>query len=543
MRSSYNSYKYDESSENTMRIIKKLGRFPFFGVLMGFLPILILWNANVSQMETHDIVPALLMTLGFVAFFTILAFIFIRNTVKAGLVLAAFFLFFFTFGHVYSLIEGKSLLGIQIGFLKMLVVYALLFLILTVLILINKHISSSVSIILNLILLFFCVANLASIGIFNLQKRKALAVVPQARPIITSTDSTNVEELPDIYYIVLDAYSRQDILQSQMGYDNSAFINALRQRGFYVADCANSNYDGTVASMAATLNYEYLDTDGSESNNLSLSTQLINNKIRADLKAYGYVFVTTKGFSSENDIPNSDIYLNYLDDASMQVKISQSRFSRLYFETTLIRAVIELYEQNPVRYLTIPKLNIPKLLVQADMEDKILGYATYWFNQTNYAFDSVKEFPLQEGNFFVYAHVNLPHGPYVYDADGNFRYVDNPDDNIPYYNDAVTYANKRTLDLVDSIITNSSTQPIIILQGDHGAHVITSGFDKNKILSAFYLPSEAQALLYPTITPVNTFRVILREVFDQDIDLLPDQVYGKETNNYEYRPSSCEMNP
>jgi len=271
--------------------------------------------------------------------------------------------------------------------------------------------------------------------------------------------------LPDIYYIVLDAYSRQDILQSQMGYDNSAFINALRQRGFYVADCANSNYDGTVASMAATLNYEYLDTDGSESNNLSLSTQLINNKIRADLKAYGYVFVTTKGFSSENDIPNSDIYLNYLDDASMQVKISQSRFSRLYFETTLIRAVIELYEQNPVRYLTIPKLNIPKLLVQADMEDKILGYATYWFNQTNYAFDSVKEFPLKEGNFFVYAHVNLPHGPYVYDADGNFRYVDNPDDNIPYYNDAVTYANKRTLDLVDSIITNSSTQPIIYFTG------------------------------------------------------------------------------
>src|SRR5690606_37053064 len=37
---------------------------------------------------------------------------------------------------------------------------------------------------------------------------------------------------PDIYYIILDAYGRQDSLQT-LGYDNSTFIGELEDLGFY----------------------------------------------------------------------------------------------------------------------------------------------------------------------------------------------------------------------------------------------------------------------------------------------------------------------
>ena len=45
---------------------------------------------------------------------------------------------------------------------------------------------------------------------------------------------------------------------------------------------------------------------------------------------------------------------------------------------------------------------------------------------------------------------------------------------------------------------------------------------------------------YETITPVNTFRIILRDYFKKDIDLLPDILYSKITNDLEAIPSTCE---
>ena len=38
------------------------------------------------------------------------------------------------------------------------------------------------------------------------------------------------------YYIVLDAYTRGDILEEVFSFDNSAFLSGLRARGFTVAD-------------------------------------------------------------------------------------------------------------------------------------------------------------------------------------------------------------------------------------------------------------------------------------------------------------------
>ena len=302
-----------------MKKIKKIFRFPFFGILIGFLPLLMLWSRNVSQMRTRDAWFSLLVTLGFTVIFSTLFLLIYRNKFNANLALTVFFLLFFSYGHVYNAIKGKSLFGQEIGFIKLLVFYALILIVTLAVIPRIKKVSRSTTMILNGLTILLCLFNIGSILIYNLQARTIKTDAPELSASSEANVATADEDQPDVYYLVLDAYSRQDVLKNLMNYDNSDFINGLRQRGFYVVDCAHSNYDGTVASMASSLNYEYLNEEDLTGNNLPLVDMLINNKIRSDLKAFGYQFVTTRGFSSENDIPNSDIYLEYLSDAKAQI--------------------------------------------------------------------------------------------------------------------------------------------------------------------------------------------------------------------------------
>jgi len=53
--------------------------------------------------------------------------------------------------------------------------------------------------------------------------------------------------------------------------------------------------------------------------------------------------------------------------------------------------------------------------------------------------------------------------------------------------------------------------------------------EKLAILNAYHLPgvSPEAAGLYPAITPVNSFRVVLNVLFGADLPLLPDRYYAQ----------------
>jgi hypothetical protein len=46
-----------------------------------------------------------------------------------------------------------------------------------------------------------------------------------------------------------------------------------------------------------------------------------------------------------------------------------------------------------------------------------------------------------------------------------------------------------------------------------------------KILNAYYLPNGGEKYLYDSISPVNTFRVIINAYFGEHLELLPDRSY------------------
>ena len=78
--------------------------------------------------------------------------------------------------------------------------------------------------------------------------------------------------------------------------------------------------------------------------------------------------------------------------------------------------------------------------------------------------------------------------------------------------------------MVDQILQASETPPVIILQGDHGPWVGSIPI-RMQILNAYYLPGDATRRLYPTISPVNSFRVALNEIFGLGLPLLEDVSY------------------
>jgi hypothetical protein len=131
----------------------------------------------------------------------------------------------------------------------------------------------------------------------------------------------------------------------------------------------------------------------------------------------------------------------------------------------------------------------------------------------------------------VFAHILCPHRPFVFRAPGLPA-------SIGSYGGQVLFLDKLLLDVVRRILARSSRPPVILIQADHGLREPVVWGDsapsqlsaRHAILYAAYLPpSERQAQpylqLYDSISPVNTFRVVLSTYFDTTMALLPDRSY------------------
>ena len=79
---------------------------------------------------------------------------------------------------------------------------------------------------------------------------------------------------------------RADNLKVVYGFDNTAFIKDLSQRGFYVANCSQSNYAYTELSLASSLNANYLDVLGA-SHDAQADSLIQDSSVRLFLKTVG----------------------------------------------------------------------------------------------------------------------------------------------------------------------------------------------------------------------------------------------------------------
>ena len=146
---------------------------------------------------------------------------------------------------------------------------------------------------------------------------------------------------------------------------------------------------------------------------------------------------------------------------------------------------------------------------------------------------------------FVFAHIMAVHPPFVFGPNGEIASrsgshveLDAGDAadrqrEIEGYRGQLQYINRRVLEMVSGIRQNSPVDPVIILQGDHGSGIYmdwqsaerTCFAERMAILNAYYLPGAAGENLYESISPVNTFRVVLNTCFGSRLPLLEDRSY------------------
>ncbi len=506
-------------------------------ILFASYPVVALLANNVGEVPiSQGLIPWLISLLGAIVLFLLLRLI-SRSWAKASLLCAMILVAFFSYGHVYSYIKDWQISGVILGRHRYLLpMFTILLTIGTIWILkTSRRLESAISAftIVGAISILFPII---TIGNYIL---KDVTSKPQEDLGDLAFENMQVEngELPDIYYIILDGYGREDVLLDLYGYDNEPFIDYLQSRGFYVADESSSNYVQTILSLPSSLNMGYL-----QNLNLNLlpnsryigglSDRLQHSVVRATLEEIGYTTVAFQTGSWPINIKDADIFYEpiMLDVTSTDEGISWSTFDILLTETTAIRALNDLS------------------IVVASAQGRDLRYRSYQAQRdrilsTLYRLERMADI---EGPKFVYAHIVCPHPPFVFGRDGeelphSFPYtikdgdhfLGSREDYIEHYIDQLVFLNDRLVTILDRILAESDPQPIMILQGDHGpgAYLVwdspdeTIMWERFSILNAYYVPEDVRENLYPTISPVNSFRLIFSQVFGLEYDLLPDEHY------------------
>jgi len=241
------------------KLSKPKNRISAFPFLFALYPGLALTAHNLSEMDLSDSYRSVVISLLFTGLLLIALNFRLRNWVRSALVTTLLMLLFFSYGHVYDLLRETTLFSFPLFRHRVLaVLWAGLFV--SGYWYLSHKIQHSNNLVPTLTIVALAALAVPAWNIVAYQSRAAefeevqsTGQEPASRPLSGDDDL----DLPDIYYIILDGYSRDDYLLEYFDYDNSPFLTWLTEQGFYVAQCSQSNYAQTRLSLASSLNMDY----------------------------------------------------------------------------------------------------------------------------------------------------------------------------------------------------------------------------------------------------------------------------------------------
>jgi hypothetical protein len=192
---------------------------------------------------------------------------------------------------------------------------------------------------------------------------------------------------------------------------------------------------------------------------------------------------------------NADLYFNYFKTGAGRWV---SEFQEVLWSTTMLR---------PFYYHLVGT-----------------QYESAYRRQTLYTLEHLKRIPEMKGPKFVVAHICCPHTPFVFGPGGEdipFQDWWNVSDK-QFYRGQYIFISTEIEKVIDALLKKSEIPPIIILQSDHGTRsgYPVGDYEWQKILNAMYLPGMDYGELSDSISPVNTFRLVLNHYFGTDYPLL-----------------------
>ena len=489
--------------------------------LFAIFPILFLYSHNIEETSFGVILRPFVLILVGTALILFVSNLIFRNWEKSSLFTTLLVLVFFSHGHIHNLIgtlkyqvwkfefgTDDTLLGIWA-----IAIAGSFFLLIR-----RKQNLAKFTGLLNLVSLILVFYPLITAIPYEIER--SFTSLNKSQEGVDQQTELGIGYKPDIYYLIFDRYAGNQVLKDFYGYDNSYFTDYLAEKGFYIAEESLANYPRTLLSLGSSLNFKYLEPGE------KVTEQVKEHELGKLLKTQGYRYLHIGSWAGATTTsPIADINFKV-----GEVYLDLDEFSLKLFESTVLAPIVR-------------KVFPGTALFDFGVQHK---------NRSLYQIARLKEIPrTQPGPKFVFAHILLPHDPYVFDSGCGDR--EPTEDMIADFLEQLECTNELITEVVENILADSTQPPIIVIQGDEGSlDWITlepmrypfkedqgykdadprSMLERASILNAYYLPGEDYAGFYPSISPVNSFRLIFNLVFETGYELLPDRSYiFQETGN------------
>jgi hypothetical protein len=489
-------------------------RLPFHPPLWASWPVLVLWGANWRLVSSDEVLPTLLA----VVLFSLIAWalfalvgVGMRGSAIASTILAVA-------AQFAGLLPGPSLTPAT----ALLVLAALLAWW-------PRRLESESLGVLTWIL------NLSGIAVV------AVALAPILLGWLRAPDTLTLDAplLPatareaqrDVLYVIPDRLGRPDVLHDDYGWDATPFVQALEERGFAIASESAANYPKTAHSLAAAWNLQYLDdlvdvVPADAASDLRLLNPLLDeHHLGTIAQELGYEYIHLGSWWA----PTARASIAAVN----LMRPGLSQFGKVHLDRTVLPSLANL---------------VPFY----DYED----YRRYARGHVEYGLRQLADLaePSTDRPRFVVAHLTIPHDPYVFDLDGSWvpEALERSRSEADAYRRHVAFTERALLEVFDLWLDRPpSEQPIIVLQPDEGPHPARLLADPNTfrwvdatseeqrqklaILTAIHAPGTALRLS-PSLTPVNTWRLLFDEYHGTEFGLLADRsfVYTSEVDLYEF---------
>ncbi len=508
----------------------RITRFPLYLWLAGIYPILHLYLENFGLVRDFEVPPTIIgMILGTTLVFVAASRV-ILDPHKRAFYMSLLSLYFSLTGHVYVMIFMPKSLFIW----NAATVVGLILLMMALHKLLPRHNYAQFSAPFNLIL-----AAMLALQIITLASRMvaagkydqvSAAYAWQGAGRSANEQAYDSSARPDIYYIIPDGYPSDSWLRSAMNYDNSEFTAALKDRGFVIAEHAQSNYAASLLSLASTLNMQYFEGNPSNFNDVDyLRLSIATSEVARQFQRLGYTYVQfVSGLFSPSPLadinreftPNGPIDILREDtslgaralndlrqsgNASWEVDFFfRMPFISTYIDTTalrIIRSQLEKLRWGP----ELPPYD-------ASAPERFLA-----------SVDEIRSIVAMPEATFTIVHLLKPHYPVSFNENGEIiEWISQPSPDEFFAE--LGFVNAKFLEMIDVILQSSKHQPVIIFQADHGSTYGHSASPDNRttlfdVYAAYFLPDSFGTDIPASFTLINTFPLIMNEIFEADITL------------------------
>ena len=489
-----------------------LARIPVHPILFAAYAILFLYAANLDEVLLVDAAtPIARSVLTAAAVWVVLALVF-RGVGRAAIVTSALVIAFFAFGHLEPVATSYGL-----DDRAHLSVWLLIVIGAAILAARARMSMPRITTGLNVMAIVLVVLSATTIVPYEL----ARGARDPISPVATVNAATTAGRTPDIYFLVFDRYGSADAIERRFGITDNDLYGWLEDRGFQVPAVSRAAYRATDFSLASTLNMRYLDeltrTIGRVSGDRTPARKLIEqHEVGRFLKDHGYTYYhlgTWFGATASNPLADQNLSLG-----------KTSEFESVLRDTTVLPAIDRL-------------LGVKS--IEPTFRDRHREGTLFQFRQLH-------RLATAPSPKFVFAHILLPHDPYVFRADGSPLPEAEAKAGLEkdLYAAHLAFLNGQIKDIVDDLLAGpDASDPIVIVQADEGplkcqnVDCVSTRPEyfgiRFGILNAMYLPG-VDRRVPDSFTSVNTFRVVLKEYFGADLDLLPNHSYTWPDNNHIY---------